>query len=111
MAHIETLAFWPEQVLLASVYTLVAFISFTLNSVTIYILVRCDQISTELNIYLINLSASDLAMSLFCIPYTYTNFVLNRWIFPLALCPIVNFVQACSVFVSVWTLTVIGIDR
>jgi hypothetical protein len=27
------------------------------------------------------------------------------------LCPIVNFAQICSVFVSVWTLTIIGIDR
>ncbi|KPM07725.1 7 transmembrane receptor (rhodopsin family)-like protein 10 [Sarcoptes scabiei] len=50
-------------------------------------------------------------MATFCIPFTYTNYMLGRWIFPTFLCPIIPFFQITSVSVSVWTLTIIGIDR
>jgi hypothetical protein len=60
---------------------------------------------------LLNLSISDLLMAIFSIPFTYTIFMLGRWIFPKFLCPCVQFAQLCSVFVSIYTLTAIGIDR
>lgn len=108
---LETLSYWPHQVILTTLYTIVAIASFTFNLVTIVVLVKYDNISSELYLYLINLSIADIMMSLFCIPYTYTNFILNRWVFPAFLCPVGTFVQTCSVFVSIWTLTIIGIDR
>ena len=110
-SSLETLQYWPHQVILMILYLTIALISFTFNSVTIAVLIKSDKICSELYLYLINLSASDIVMSLLCIPFTYTSFVLNRWIFPHFLCPLVNFAQICSVFVSIWTLTVIGIDR
>ena len=50
-------------------------------------------------------------MATFCIPFTYTNYMLGKWVFPLFLCPIIGFVQTTSVTVSIWTLVAIGIDR
>jgi hypothetical protein len=108
---LDALEFWPYQVILIILYSTTAFISLTSNLITIIVLIKGDRISTELWKYLINLSVSDIFMSLLSIPFTYTGFMLNRWIFPNYLCPIVNFAQICSVFVSVWTLTIIGIDR
>ncbi|KAI2799965.1 hypothetical protein BLOT_012176 [Blomia tropicalis] len=108
---LETLDYWPHQVILIGLYTTIAIFSFILNLITIVVLVRCEKICSELYVYLINLSLSDIVMSLLCIPYTYTSFILNRWIFPHFLCPVVNFAQVCSVFVSIWTLAIIGIDR
>jgi len=108
---LEALEFWPYQVILVILYSTTAFISLASNLITIIVLIKGDRISSELWKYLINLSVSDIAMSLFSIPFTYTGFMLNHWIFPNELCPIVNFAQTCSVFVSVWTLTIIGIDR
>lgn len=108
---LDALEFWPWQVLLICIYSATAFISLGSNIITIIVLLKGDRISSELWKFLINLSFSDITMSLFSIPFTYTNYMLNRWIFPTPLCPIVNFMQLCSVFVSVWTLTIIGIDR
>ncbi len=108
---LDALEFWPWQVIIISLYSATAFISLGSNLVTIIVLLKGDRISSELWKFLVNLSVSDIAMSIFSIPFTYTGFMLGRWIFPPHLCPIVNFAQLCSVFVSVWTLTIIGIDR
>lgn len=108
---IETLPYWPNQVILITLYSSIAFASALLNSLAIAILWRSESICPELYLYLINLSISDIVMSLLCIPFTYTSFILNRWIFSPVFCPVVNFAQICSVMVSIWTLVVIGIDR
>ncbi|CAG2172960.1 unnamed protein product [Oppiella nova] len=108
---LDALEFWPYQVILIILYSTTAFVSLAFNLVTIVVLSKGGRISTEIWQYLINLSVSDISMSIFSIPFTYTGFMLNRWIFPTQLCPVVNFAQLCAVFVSTWTLTVIGIDR
>ena len=106
------LDFWPWQLLLIILYTFTAFLSLTLNIITICVWLKGDRsISTELWKFLVNLSVADIGIAIFCIPFTYTNVMLQQWIFPHCLCPIVNFAQQCFVFVSVWTLTIIGIDR
>lgn len=37
--------------------------------------------------------------------------MLGRWVFHPLFCPFVQFMQILSVFVSIYTLTAIGIDR
>ena len=107
------LEFWPWQVVLISLYSITAIASLLMNAITIYVLLSKKErlIPSILWKFLINLSIADMCMSIFCIPFSYTGVMLQRWIFFDFLCPIVNFAQVCSVFVSVWTLTIIGIDR
>lgn len=93
------------------IYTTTAIISLASNIVTIIVLVKGERLSSELWKYLINLSVADISMALFCIPFTYTMFMLGHWVFPVWLCPVVQFTQVCSVMISVYTLTIIGIDR
>lgn len=62
---IETLDFWPQQVIFIVLYSTIAIVSFLVNFVTIVVLVKCDKICSELYFYLINLSVSDIVMSLF----------------------------------------------
>lgn len=108
---LDALEFWPYQVILIILYSTTAFVSLASNLITIIVLIKGGRISTEIWQYLINLSISDISMSIFSIPFTYTGFMLNRWIFPLTWCPVVNFAQTSAVFVSNWTLIIIGIDR
>ena len=108
---LEALKFWPYQVILIVVYSTTAFISLAFNIMTVVVLIKGDRMSSELWKFLINLSVSDITMAAFSIPFTYTGFMLGRWVFHPFLCPVVQFVQLCSVFVSVWTLTAIGFDR
>lgn len=102
--------FWPGQFILIFLYTLTAFLSLTLNIITIMVWYYGKR-SKEIWHLLINLSLADIGMALFCIPFTYTNVMLRQWIFPHLLCPLINFAQLCFVFVNVWTLTIISIDR
>ena len=99
------------QVFLIILYSTTAGVSLAINIVTIIVLFNGERISSEIWKFLLNLSISDILMSLFSIPFTYTIFMLGRWIFPRCLCPFVLFAQLCSVFISVYTLTAIGIDR
>jgi hypothetical protein len=102
-------AFW--QTLLITLYSLTAALSLIGNIIAIWVLMAGKRSSRELRMFLVNLSLSDITMALFSIPFTYTDFILGRWIFLPLFCPVVQFMQLASVFVSVYTLTVIGIDR
>ncbi|KAI2799309.1 hypothetical protein BLOT_014470 [Blomia tropicalis] len=86
--------------------------SFTLigNLIALVVLKNGKRTSRHLSKYLINLSCSDLLMAT-CIPFVYTNFMYGQWYFAPWLCPCMNAIQFYSVFVSVYTLVVIGIDR
>jgi len=102
-------AFW--QTLLITLYSLTAALSLIGNIIAIWVLMAGKRSSRELRMFLVNLSLSDITMALFSIPFTYTDFMLGRWIFLPQFCPVVQFMQLASVFVSVYTLTAIGIDR
>lgn len=65
----------------------------------------------SIRLFLINLALSDVTMAIFSIPFTYTDFVLGRWIFLPEFCPVVQFMQHVSVSVSVYTLIVVSLDR
>ncbi|XP_054157023.1 RYamide receptor-like [Oppia nitens] len=101
--------FW--QSFLITLYSLTAAVSFIGNIIAIWVLMAGKRSSRELRMFLVNLSLSDVIMALFSIPFTYTDFIMGRWIFMPQFCPIVQFMQLTSVFVSVYTLTIIGIDR
>lgn len=100
------------QAAVVVLYTSTAILSFTSNLLAIYIIVHRDRLHhSEIWLLLTNLSVADILMAIFCIPFTYTTFMLGRWIFPPWWCPLVQAAQHCSVFVSVYTLTIIGFDR
>ncbi|XP_054156931.1 substance-P receptor-like isoform X2 [Oppia nitens] len=99
------------QVMLIILYSLTATLSLVGNVIAIWVLTAGKRSSRELRIFLVNLSLSDITMAIFSIPFTYTDFMLGRWIFYPSFCPVVQFMQLASVFVSVYTLTAIGIDR
>ncbi|CAM1293283.1 Uncharacterised protein g687 [Pycnogonum litorale] len=99
------------QIFLIVMYSLTALLSLIGNVTVISVLMYVKRSSRELRLLLINLAVSDITMAVFCIPFTYTQFLLNRWIFSPTFCPVVQFMQMCSVMASVYTLTIIGIDR
>lgn len=99
------------QMFLIIMYSITAILSFVGNTTVIIVMVCGKKSARDLKQLLINLAVSDITMAVFCIPFTYTMIITNRWIFLPALCPVVMTVQHLSVTVSVYTLTVIGIDR
>jgi hypothetical protein len=67
--------------------------------------------SADLRKYLINLSAADISMAVFSVPFNYTDAMYGYWRFPLFLCPLTRFTSICTICVSIFTLTAIGIER
>ncbi|KAF6208108.1 hypothetical protein GE061_016558 [Apolygus lucorum] len=101
----------PIQIALVTVFSVTAFFSLASNICVIIVLTVSTRTSRELKAFLINLAVSDVLMAIFSIPFTYTMFLLGRWIFAPWFCPVVLTMQHVSVFVSVYTLAAIAIDR
>nr|XP_046912757.1 RYamide receptor-like [Dermatophagoides farinae] len=103
---------YPYQVFLITLYSLTALFAFISNFLTIIVMIngkRC--IGGDMRKFIINLSITDLLMAIFTIPFTYTNYMLGRWIFIAIMCPIVNCAQLTTITVSIYTLVAIAIDR
>lgn len=95
-------------IVLYSITTLLAIVG---NILTIFVFAKGRKCRTDLRPFLLNLAFADLIMAIFCIPFTFTNQLLMRWIFPGPTCPLVVFLQLTAVTASVYTNTAIGIDR
>jgi Na+/H+ antiporter NhaA len=74
------------QIILIILYSMTAIVSFVINSTVIFVLVFGKKSSNELKKFLINLAIADMCMASMSIPFTYTDLMLGRWIFPSFLC-------------------------
>jgi hypothetical protein len=101
----------PFPTVLAILYGGTASLAFVTNISAFIILVKNMKISAHLRKYLINLSAADLSMAVFSVPFNYTDAMYGYWRFPLFLCPLSQFMNICSICNSIFTLTAIGIER
>ncbi len=101
----------PFPTILALLYGGTASLALIANILAIIILVKKMKISADLRRYLINLSAADLSMAIFCVPFNYTDIMYGYWRFPLLMCPLSEFINICTICVSIFTLTAIGIER
>lgn len=103
----------PLQIFIITLYTLTALTALTGNAISVHCLKygKSSSSRVELKLYLINLAISDMLMAIFSIPFTFTEFMYTRFLFPLWLCPVVRSVQLLAVHVSVYTLAAIGVDR
>lgn len=101
----------PMRAFLICLYSVTSLLAFTGNIVVVVVEIFGKRSAKNLRAFLINLAISDILVGVFSVPFTYTDFMLGRWIFPFWLCPFAQFVQLLSVFVTAFTLTVIGIER
>jgi len=99
------------QLLLAILYSVTAISSFVLNVFAAVVLLNFKRSSADLRKYLLNLAFADILMAIFSIPFSYSDFMYGRWVFPLFLCPISNFIQVLAACLVIYTLIAIGIER
>jgi hypothetical protein len=101
----------PFPTILALLYGGTTSLALVTNILAVIILVKKMKISADLRKYLINLSAADMSMAVFSVPFNYTDVIYGYWRFPLFLCPFTQFMNICSICVSIFTLIAIGIER
>lgn len=63
------------------------------------------------NVLIANLAFSDILMTIFNIPFTVVDIILNDWVFGQLFCVMVPFIQASCVYVSAFTMVVIAVNR
>jgi hypothetical protein len=101
----------PFPTALALLYGGTAIFALITNITAIIFLVKKKKTSVGLRKYLMNLTAIDISMAVFSVPFNYTDAMYGYWRFPLFLCPLSQFITICTICVSIFTLTAIGIER
>ncbi|XP_041065263.1 prolactin-releasing peptide receptor-like [Carcharodon carcharias] len=93
-------------------YVLVVFIGIFGNYLLIYVICKTKKMHNITNFLLGNLAFSDMLMCATCVPFTLAYvFEPRGWIYGRFMCYFVFLMQPVTVFVSVFTLTVIAVDR
>uniref|UniRef100_A0A8B9LDI4 Prolactin-releasing peptide receptor n=1 Tax=Astyanax mexicanus TaxID=7994 RepID=A0A8B9LDI4_ASTMX len=109
-ADVELLqAFKP---LIVPCYVLVVVVGVFGNYLLIYVICRSRKMHNVTNVFIGNLAFSDMLMCVTCVPFTLAYaFNPRGWTFGRFMCYLVFLVQPVTVYVSVFTLTAIAVDR
>ncbi|XP_007427570.1 prolactin-releasing peptide receptor-like [Python bivittatus] len=93
-------------------YTLVVLVGIFGNYLLLYVICKTKRMHNVTNFFIGNLAFSDMLMCATCIPFTLAYaFSPQGWIFGKFLCYFVFLMQPMTVYVSVFTLTAIAVDR
>ncbi|XP_043938982.1 prolactin-releasing peptide receptor-like [Protopterus annectens] len=93
-------------------YTLVVLIGIFGNYLLIYVICKTKKMHNVTNFFIGNLAFSDMLMCATCVPFTLAYaFNPRGWIFGKFMCYFVFLMQPVTVYVSVFTLTAIAVDR
>lgn len=98
-------------ILLAILYGSISILAVLGNTLVIIVILKSKKMQSITNIFIANLALGDVLIGLFSIPFQFQAALLQRWVVPYFLCPVAPFVKNLTVCVSVFTLTIIAIDR
>ncbi|XP_077378334.1 prolactin releasing hormone receptor 2a isoform X1 [Festucalex cinctus] len=100
------------KLLIIPCYTLVALVGVIGNYLLLYVICCTRKMHNVTNFFIGNLAFSDMLMCATCVPFTLA-YALNPhgWVFGRFMCYLVYLIQPVTVYVSVFTLTAIGVDR
>ena len=93
-------------------YSILIITSLTSNPLLIYVLLWRRKAQIKLiDIFVANLSLSDLFLTLFNIPLSFIIYFSDQWPFGSLLCQIGTYSTSCSIYVNIFTMAYISIDR
>lgn len=83
------------------------------NTMVITVLARSKpgQPRSTTNIFILNLSVADLSYLLFCVPFQSTIYMLPTWVLGAFICKFIHYFFTVSMLVSIFTLSVMSVDR
>ncbi|CAG9539184.1 unnamed protein product [Cercopithifilaria johnstoni] len=98
------------------VFTVFVFLSFMAigvsgNLLVVYIVIRQKKLWTSMNFFLANLAVSDLLVLLICLPPTVVNDITKTFWFSSIVCKAIVFLQNTSVYVNIFTLVCVSLER
>ncbi|XP_077984042.1 cholecystokinin receptor type A-like [Glandiceps talaboti] len=96
---------------LAFLYSFVFLLAVVGNAIVLITIIQNRRMRNVTNLFLFSLALSDLLFVIFCMPSTIVGIFLQRFIFGAGFCRFIVYFQVISVFVSVWTLVAISMER
>ncbi|KAG9269703.1 nociceptin receptor [Astyanax mexicanus] len=98
------------KITVAVVYLIVCVVGLVGNCLVMYVIIRYTKMKTATNIYILNLALAD-SLVLATLPFQGTDVLLGFWPFGLALCKTVVAIDYYNMFTSIFTLTIMSVDR
>ncbi|XP_060917602.1 prolactin-releasing peptide receptor-like [Labrus mixtus] len=93
-------------------YVLVLVVGVFGNYLLLYVICRTRKMHNVTNFFIGNLAFSDMLMCVTCVPFSLAYALNPRgWVFGRSMCYVVFLIQPVTVYVSVFTLTAIAVDR
>lgn len=93
-------------------YSILIIASLTSNPLLIYVLLVRRKAQIKLiDIFVANLSLSDLLLTIFNIPLSLLIYFSDEWPFGSLLCQVGTYSTSCSIYVNIFTMVYISIDR
>lgn len=99
------------EIALISVYSFLIVAGLITNILVSFVVARRKQMHTARNLYIVNLTVSDISLCLICMPFTLVMILRRHWTLGPILCKLVSLLQGTNIMVSVGTITVIALDR
>ncbi|XP_053500011.1 delta-type opioid receptor isoform X2 [Ictalurus furcatus] len=93
-----------------ALYCVVCVVGLVGNCLVMYVIIRYTKMKTATNIYIFNLALAD-ALVLATLPFQGTDVLLGYWPFGLALCKMVVAIDYYNMFTSIFTLTIMSVNR
>lgn len=111
MTYLSFSDLYPYETLILVIYGIMIIFSFFTNLIALIIFSVGRRSRTELSPFLFNLSIFNIIMTVYCIPFTITTVIFQRWLYARELCIVLDVLKTFSVSGVLITLITIAIDR
>ncbi|XP_077454176.1 opioid receptor, delta 1b [Stigmatopora argus] len=95
---------------ITALYSLICVVGLLGNVLVMYGVVRYTKMKTATNIYIFNLALAD-ALATSTLPFQSANYLMSTWPFGQLLCKVVVAIDYYNMFTSIFTLTMMSVDR
>lgn len=99
------------EIILIIIYSFLIMGGLVTNILVSFVVARRKQMHTARNLYIVNLTISDISLCLICMPFTLIKILRTQWTLGPVLCKLMSVLQGTNIMVSVGTITVIALDR
>ncbi|XP_065154482.1 opioid receptor, delta 1b [Paramisgurnus dabryanus] len=97
-------------VCITALYSVICVLGLFGNLLVMYGVVRYTKMKTATNIYIFNLALAD-ALSTSTLPFQSAKYLMRTWPFGELLCKVVIAIDYYNMFTSIFTLTMMSVDR
>ena len=102
---------YTYELIILLIYGIMIIFSFFTNLIAIIVFFVGRRSRSELSLFLLNLSIFNIIMTVYCIPFTITSVIFQRWLYARELCSVLDGLKTFSVSGVLLTLITIAIDR